>query len=96
MISDQNAASEYARFLHPSQWMLLKFDDIYAMDWRHPDDQIAYWRHKARKCAEVLVEQLVKPQFLLGAHVLDDDAAVRLGNLGFTLAVKVSPELFFG
>jgi len=95
VISDQNAASDYVRFLHPSQWKLLAFDEIYAMDWRHPDDLIAYWRHKARKCAEVLVEQRVDPRFLIGAHVLNDVAAVRLGSLGFTLPVKVSPELFF-
>jgi ssDNA thymidine ADP-ribosyltransferase, DarT len=95
VISDQNAASDYVRFLHPSQWKLLAFDDIYAMDWRHPDNQIAYWRHKARKCAEVLVAQRVEPQFLIGAHVLNDVAATRLGSLGFFLPVKVSPELFF-
>jgi hypothetical protein len=95
VISDQNAASDYARFLHPSQWRLLAFDDIYATDWRHPNDPIAYWRHKARKCAEVLVEQFVDPQFLVGAHVQDDDAALQLSNLGFKLAITVSPELFF-
>jgi hypothetical protein len=37
VISDQNAASAYVRFLHPSQWELLDFDDIYAMNWLHPD-----------------------------------------------------------
>ena len=96
VISDQNAASDYVRFLHPSQWKLLPLDDIYALDWRHPDDQIAYWRHKARKCAEVLVEHCVDPQFLIGAYVLSDVAAVRLRSLGFGLAVKLDPELFFG
>ena len=95
VISDQNAASDYVRFLHPSQWKLLAFDDIYAKDWRHPDDPIAYWRHKARKCAEVLVAQRVDRQFLIGAHVLNDVAALRLGSLGFTRVVKVNPELFF-
>jgi hypothetical protein len=34
VISAQNAASNYVRFLDPSQWELLDFDDIYAMDWR--------------------------------------------------------------
>jgi hypothetical protein len=55
VISDQNAASDYVRFLHPRQWQVLDFDAIYAMDWRHPDDQIAQWRHSSQKCAEVLV-----------------------------------------
>jgi ssDNA thymidine ADP-ribosyltransferase, DarT len=43
VITDQNAASDYVRFLHPRQWRLLQFDDIYAIDWRHPGDQVAYW-----------------------------------------------------
>jgi hypothetical protein len=55
VITDQNAASDYVRFLHPRQWQVLDFDAIYAMDWRHPDDQIAHWRHSSQKCAEVLV-----------------------------------------
>lgn len=95
VISDQNAASDYVRFLHPSQWKLLNFEDIFAMDWRHPDDPIAYWRHKARKCAEVLVEHRVEPRLLAGAYVIDEKAARRLAALGFALPVTVNPELFF-
>ncbi len=95
VISDQNAASDYVRFLHSSQWSLLAFDDIYAMDWRHPDDPIAYWRHKARKCAEVLVPHRVETRFLTGAYVIDAAAASRLAGLGFALPVTVNPVLFF-
>ena len=95
VISDQNAASDYVRFLHPKQWRLLDFDDIYAMDWRHPNDQIAYWRHRARKCAEVLLPQRVDCQFLDGAYVVDQTASNRLTESGFNLPVTVSPVLFF-
>ncbi|MFZ5739316.1 MAG: DarT ssDNA thymidine ADP-ribosyltransferase family protein [Pseudomonadota bacterium] len=63
VISDQNAASDYVRFLHPRQWRALDFDAIYAMDWRHPGDQIAYWQHRAKKCAEILVPHRVHPAF---------------------------------
>ena len=59
VITDQNAASDYVRFLALSQWQLLDWDLIFATDWRHPDDQIAEWRHKSRKCAEVLVPHCV-------------------------------------
>jgi len=95
VISDQNAASDYVRFLHPQQWKLLDFDAIYAMDWRHPGDQVAYWRHRARKCAEVLVPQRVDRQFLTGAYVVDEAARVRLAGSGFGLPVTASPVLFF-
>src|ERR1043165_8094855 len=50
VISDQNAASDYARFLHPTQWKLLDFDAIYAMDWRD-SDPARYFRRKSCKCA---------------------------------------------
>ena len=95
VISDQNAASDYVRFLHPKQWQLLAFDDIFAMDWRHPNDPITYWRHKARKCAEVLVPQRVDSQLLTGAYVVDEAARGRLAGVGFTLPVTTSPVLFF-
>lgn len=95
VISDQNAASDYVRFLDPSQWRLLAFDDIYAIDWRHPGDQIAYWRHKARKCAEVLVPHRAETRFLTGAYVVDAAAASHLAGLGFALPVTVKPVLFF-
>jgi hypothetical protein len=95
VMSDQNAATNYVRFYDPSQWKLLPFDDIYAMDWRHPDDQVAYWRHKARKCAEVLVPHRVEPEMILGAHVVDEAAKARLAERGFSLPVTLSPVLFF-
>lgn len=93
VITDQNAASDYVRFLAPSQWRRLNFDAIYATDWRHPDDQIAYWRHKAQKCAEVLVP--VEPRFLTGAYAVDEDAAARIAQTAPTLTCTVEPALFF-
>ena len=95
VITDQNAASDYVRFLHPSQWQLLAFDDIFALDWRHPNDPIAFWRHKSRKCAEVLTPHRVEPGLLTGAYVVDDAAAARLQGLGFDLPVVVDAVLFF-
>lgn len=95
VITDQNAASDYVRFLHPSQWHVLNFDDIYATDWRHPNDQIAYWRHKAQKCAEVLVPHRVEPRFVIGAYVVDSAVATWLAGVGFDMPVAVDPVLFF-
>jgi len=95
VIADQNAASNYVRFLHPSQLRLLAFDDIYALDWRHPEDQIAAWRHKARKCAEVLVPHCVEPRFLLGAYTIDAAAKSRLADCGFGLPITINEQLFF-
>ncbi|MFZ0728616.1 MAG: DUF4433 domain-containing protein [Methylovirgula sp.] len=95
VISDQNAASDYVRFVHPSQWDELNFDDIYAMDWNHPENQIAYWVHKSRKCAEVLVPHRVEWRFLMGAYAVDAAAAAALRASGFDLPINIEPVLFF-
>lgn len=95
VITDQNAASDYVRFLHPRQWQVLDFDAIYAMDWRHPGNPPAYYRHSSQKCAEVLVPHRVAIEFLVGAHVADMAAKKRLKSFGFTLPITASPMLFF-
>lgn len=95
VFADCNASSDYVRFLHPTQWKYLDFDDIYAMDWRHPGDPPTYYRHRSRKCAEVLVPHLVEPGRLLGAYVVDQAAAQRLAGVGFALPIAIDPVLFF-
>lgn len=95
VITDCNAASMYVRYLAPSQWRLLEFDDIFASDWRHPGDSTRYFQHKSRKCAEVLVPRCVESRFLRGAYVMNSQVGAQLQAAGFTLPVKVDPVLFF-
>jgi hypothetical protein len=95
VITDQNAASNYVRFYAPSQWRLLNFDDIFARDWTHPDDQIQEWRHKSRKCAEVLVPHRVAPELVDGAFVPDVATRSRLIQAGFQLSIVTDPDFFF-
>jgi hypothetical protein len=95
VITDQNAASKYVRFYAPNQWRLLDFDDIFARDWTHPDDQIREWRHKSRKCAEVLLPHQVPPNMITSAIAVDEAAHDRLSRTGFALPVVVDPDFFF-
>lgn len=97
VVSDCNASSNYVRFFppKPAYDRFLDFEDIFATDWRHPDDPIAEMRHKSRKCAEVLVPHVVEPRFILGARVVNDTAKRRLAGLGFELRITVDPVLFF-
>jgi len=95
VFADRNASSDYVRFLHPAQWKFLDFDAIYAMDWRHPNDPVAYYRHRSLKCAEVLVPHAVDRNMLIGAYTVDRAAAERLASLGFSLPVTVDSVLFF-
>lgn len=94
VFADSNAASDYVRFLHPSQWEALAFDDIFALDWRHPD-QITRFRQTARKCAEVLVPECVPANRLTGARVVDETTADKLRVAGFYLPVLIDPPFFF-
>jgi ssDNA thymidine ADP-ribosyltransferase, DarT len=97
VLADCNASSPYVRFLAPSQWALLDFEAIYAMDWnrQHANDPYAYRVHKARKCAEVLVPHVVETKFVIGAYVVDEAAKAKLQSLGFDRAVTIDSEMFF-
>lgn len=95
VITDMNASSDYVRFLHPSQMRFLDFDAIFATDWRHPNDQIAYFRHRSQKCAEVLVPHCVEPKYLTGAFVINEVISSKLKSVGFNLPVQVDSEMFF-
>jgi ssDNA thymidine ADP-ribosyltransferase, DarT len=97
VFADRNASSAYARFLDPSQWMLLDFDSIYAKDWNrlHANDPIAKLVHKAKKCAEVLVPHCVESKYVFGAHVVDQSTCSNLKSLGFELPISIDSEMFF-
>ncbi len=95
VITDQNAASDYVRFLAPTQWRELDFDHIYAQDWRHPNNPPAYYRHSSEKCAEVLVPQCVDPEHLIGAYVVDVAAQSKLKAAGFRLPITIDSNMFF-
>jgi len=95
VFADSNASSDYVRFLSPAQWRLLDFDAIYALDWRHPNDPIAYYRHSSRKCAEVLVPDRLPLSFVTGAWVVNQTAADKLTGMGFTLPIEIDSVLFF-
>lgn len=94
VFTDCNASSDYVRFYHPDQWRYLPFDDIYALDWRNPD-QITFFRNRSRKCAEVLIPHQVKAEFFVGAWVATTEASAKLGATGFPLPIEVNRDLFF-
>jgi hypothetical protein len=95
VITDCNAASGYVRYLAPSQWAFVNFDDVYALDWRHPDNPPRYFQHRSRKCAEVLVPHTVESKYIHGAYVADASIGKALTDSGFKLAFTVDPVFFF-
>lgn len=95
VITDRNAAADYVRYLAPSQWRLINFDDVYALDWRHPGNPARYYQHRSRKCAEVLVPSRVEPTYIRGAYVVDASVSRALKDAGFELKSTVDPVFFF-
>lgn len=96
VIADQNASSDYARFgAAPDGLRLVDRDKVFARVWAHPEDQIAEWRHKSTKCAEVLVPDVVAPEYILGAYVSEKQGRDVLQKVAPDLAVDVKPDLFF-
>lgn len=94
VLTDCNAASDYARFLHPDHWELIDFNDVFAKDWRH-DNIRRFYQHRSRKCAEVLVPQRVPADLLLGAYVVDEAARVLAQAQAPDLPLRIVPDMFF-
>ncbi len=89
VLADQNASSDYVRFLSPQQLRAINLDMVYARDWRS-DDRITYWRQKAAKCAEVLVPQSVPLALIFGAYVVNLQASEVLLAVGFNRPITDS------
>lgn len=95
VITDCNAASDYARYLAPSQWRFIDFDDVYALDWRHPGNPPRFYQHRSRKCAEVLVPHKVEANCIEGAYIADAATGRALAAAGFRLKPTIDPVFFF-
>lgn len=95
VITDQNAASSYVRFMPPSMIGSLNLDYIFAKNWKHPENQIEEWKHSSAKCAEVLVPHAIAPNFILGAYVVNCTAQNKLNLAGFNLPIIINANLFF-
>lgn len=95
VLSDQNAASDYVRFLKsPEGLRELNYDLIFATYWTS-DDQFEYWHRKSIKCAEVLVPHRVPAEFIFGAYVLNATAEAQLRDVGFDRPITCNSPLFF-
>lgn len=95
VITDGNASGDYVRFsAAPKGLAIVDRDWTFADDWRDPY-QIQYFRKKAAKCAEVLVPDKVKPDYITGAYVSCQEALNRFQMLGTGLSVEIKSHLFF-
>jgi hypothetical protein len=96
IIADQNAASDWVRFFTVTDGLnALDRDRVFARYWKHQEDMIDEWRHKAEKCAEVLVPDRVSLDFITGAYVVDNVTLIRFRELNSGLPVSINSGIFF-
>jgi ssDNA thymidine ADP-ribosyltransferase DarT-like protein len=96
IVTDRNAAADWASFW-PLNDGLERIDRgrVFARYWVHPDDLYEERRHKAEKCAEVLVPDRIDPQLVNGAYVANQTAFVSFQNLNTGLRVQIRSDMFF-
>lgn len=95
VISDGNAASDYSRYeAAPGGLRYVDQDMTFARDWRDLD-RYAYYEKKRRKCAEVLVPDVVDPRFIVGAYVSCSEGRTACTRASAPWPVTMNPDLFF-
>lgn len=95
VVTDMNASSDYVRFSEGVKGLdLVDAERVYARYWTHPN-RIHYLRHKAVKCAEVLVPDRVDTTYVRGVYVSCKTSETKVNEAGTSLTMKVSPDLFF-
>ena len=95
--TDANAGSKYTKNFKPlpDGLSVVDYDRTFADDWRHPGNQIEFWRHSSAKCAEVLVPNVVPVKHITGAYVCSETAQASLEAAANGLAVFVNKDMFF-
>ena len=96
IISDRNAASDWARFSTVSDGLAaLDKNKIYATYWTNANNQYEAWENKSIKCAEVLIPDRVEPRYIMGAYVANQTALKAFKELKIQLTVGIRNDIFF-
>ncbi len=96
IVTDRNAAASIASFRRPAAGLaLVDREQVFADDWRHPGDELEYYRHRSIKCAEVLVPHRVPPTYIVGAYVSCIQSQTALLAVAPDLGVTIDPHFFF-
>jgi len=97
VVSDQNAASGYARFAPlPTGLDRIDAKEVFTESWQNPHDRIAELRLGSVMCTEVLIPEVVEPRYLRGVFVADAPTCDRIVGEGVRLPLHVDPHMFFG
>ena len=96
VVTDRNAAAGLAYF-GAGESALAKIDSelVFAESWKHPDDQFEERAHKAIKCAEILVPDVVSATLIDAILVADASRIAEVRATGYSGAVREDRYLFF-
>ena len=96
IVTDRNAARRAVRFYGVATGLAaLDRDRLFAEFWLHRDDPIEEDRHKALKCAEVLVPDRLEARFVIGAYVASRTALKMFQQLKTGLPARTQGGRFF-
>lgn len=96
VISDRNAASDWARFGTVSDGLsALDKNKIYAKYWTNVNNQYDAWESKSIKCAEVLIPDRVESKFISRAYIANKTALKAFEKLNIPLTVSIRSDIFF-
>jgi hypothetical protein len=70
-------------------------DRVFARYWTHPENEFEEMRHKSEKCAEVLVLDCIRPDYILGVYVANETALQKFQLLNTPLPISVRNDIFF-
>ena len=95
IIADCNAASAYAKFLTVEEGISsLDKEQVYAKYWNH-EDLFEKWARGSKKCAEVLIPDLVPSEYINGIYVIHQDVQKEILLLRISLPVTIDSGIFF-
>lgn len=96
IVTDRNAAATIASFRRAAAGLAaIDREQVFADDWRHPGDELEFYRHRSIKCAEVLVPHRIPPTYIIGAYVSCIQSQRALLAVALDLRVTIDPHFFF-
>jgi hypothetical protein len=95
IVTDRNAATDLVRFRPVVEGLEhLDAGRLFARYWTHQDDLYDQARHKAEKCAEVLVPDRIDTEAIMGAYVANRIALASFQALNTGLPAEIHPMFF--
>ena len=96
IVTARNAAADLVRFWPLEDGLaVVDRERVFARYWTHADDFYEERRHKAEKCAELLVPDRVNPQLIRGVYVANQIALGEFQRVNSELSVQVRSDMFF-